>query len=135
MGYLLSAANYSFRGGWQSAQELLPGKGKRTPIMMRFRNNRDLHTFTEELLEFLRSTKEVDLADQLAHANRFISGSPPEFLNEVHLALRNVLSFKPKVLSAEREDEIRQAIVQIDEAFRSTGGADGITEPISDIDA
>ena len=97
--------------------------------MMRFRNNRDLLTFAEELLEFLRSIEEVDLADQLAHARRFISGSPSEFLNEVHLALRNVLSLKPKALSAEREDEIRQAILQIDEAFRSTGGAEGIGEP------
>jgi len=96
--------------------------------MMPFRNNKDLHAFTEELLEFLRSSQEVDLADQLAHASRFISGSPAEFLNEVHLALRNVLLFRPKALSAEREDEIRQAIRQIDEAFRSTGGADGITE-------
>ncbi len=97
--------------------------------MTPFRNNRDLFSFTEELLEFLRSTKEVDLADKLAHANRFISGSPSEFLNEVHLALRNVLSFRPKALSAEREDEIHQAILQIDEAFRSNGGADGINAP------
>jgi len=102
--------------------------------MMRFRNNRDLYTFTKELLEFLRSAEEVDIADQLAHANRFITGSPPEFLNEVHLALRNVLSSKPRALSAEREDEIRQAIIQIDEAFHSTGGVDGITAPISDLD-
>jgi len=96
--------------------------------MMRFRNNKDLHTFTDELLEFLRSRNEIDLSDQLAHANRFISGPPSEFLNEVHLALRNVLFLKPKALSAEREDEIHQAIQQIDEAFRSSGGADGIQE-------
>jgi hypothetical protein len=101
--------------------------------MTPFRNNSDLYTFTEELLEFLRSIKEVDLADQLAHANRFISGSSTEFLNEVHLALRNVLSFKPKALSGEREDEIRQAIRQIDEAFRSTGGVDGINEPVRNL--
>ena len=113
---------------------LLLGKGKRRFIMMPFRNNRDLYVFTEELLEFLRSAREVDLADQLAHANRFISGSPPEFLNEVHLALRNVLSFKPDTLSGEREEEIRQAICQIDKAFRSTGGADGINEPVPDPD-
>lgn len=103
--------------------------------MMRFRNNRDLFAFTEELLAFLRSIQEVDLADQLSHANRFISGHPSEFLNEVHLALRNVLLFKPSALSAEREDEIRQAIGQIDEAFRSTGGADGIAEQAPDGDS
>ena len=85
-------------------------------------------------MEFLRSTRDVGLADQLAHANRFISGSPAEFLNEVHLALRSVLSARPKALSAEREDEIRQAIRQIDKAFRSTGGADGITEITADTD-
>jgi len=103
-------------------------------LMMPFRNNSDLCVFAEELLEFLRSLQEVDLADQLAHANRLISGSPAEFLNEIHLALRNVLLFKPKALSAEREEEIRQAIRQIDEAFRSTGGADGITEPVPHLD-
>lgn len=102
--------------------------------MMRFRNNGDLSAFTEELLEFLRSIQEIDLADQLAHARRFKSGSPSEFLNEVHLALRNVLSFKPDALSAEREDEIRQAIRQIDDAFRSTGGAEGIKEAVPDLD-
>lgn len=93
---------------------------------MPFRSNDDLLMFAQELLEFLRSAQEIDLADQLVHANRFISGSPSEFLNEVHLALRNVLVFRPRALSAEREDEIRQAIRQIDEVFRSTGGADGI---------
>jgi hypothetical protein len=61
--------------------------------MMPFRNNNDLYGFAEELLEFLHSIQEVDLADQLAHAKRFISGSPSEFFNEVHLALRNVLLF------------------------------------------
>jgi len=96
--------------------------------MLPFRNNRDLHAFAEELLGFLRSTREVDLADQLARANRFISVSPPEFLNEVHLALKKVLSLKPKALSAEREAEIREAIRQIDEAFHSTGGVNGITD-------
>ncbi len=95
---------------------------------MHFRNNSDLFTFVAELLEFLRSIREADLAEQLAHANRFISGSPSEFLNEVYVALRNVLLFKPKALSAEREDEIRQAMRQIDEVFRATGGADGISE-------
>ena len=96
--------------------------------MTQFRNNDDLFVFIKELLEFLRSTRDDDLADQLAHANRFISGSPSEFLNEVHLALRNVLTFKPNAVSAEREDEIRQAIRQIDDAFRLTGGADGIVQ-------
>ena len=93
--------------------------------MMAFRNNRDLFVFIEELLEFLRSIRKDDLADQLQHANRFISGSASEFLNEAHLALRNVLSFRPEALSAEREDEIHYAIRQIDDAFRTTGGADG----------
>ena len=103
--------------------------------MMPFRNNDDLFAFTEELMEFLRSARELSLADQLMHANRFISGSLSEFLNEVHLALRNVLSAKPKALSAEREDEIRQAIHQIDDAFRLTGGADGIVQLVPDGDS
>ncbi len=94
--------------------------------MMHFRSNADLFAFTEELREFLHSAGEIDLADQLAHAGRFISGSSSEFLNEVHLALRNVLIAGPKFLSAEREDEIRQALGQIDTSFRLTGGEDGI---------
>ena len=103
--------------------------------MMAFRSNHDLLVFIEELLEFLRSIQKDDLADQLQHANRFISGAPAEFLNEVHLALRNVLSYKPRALSAEREDEIHQAIGQIDEAFRTRGGADGFDEPRAETDA
>ena len=103
--------------------------------MMRFRSNTDLLVFIEELLQFLVSTNETDLADQVAHASRFISGSPSEFLNEVHLALRNVLSARLKALSGEREDEIRQAIRQIDETFRSTGGTDGITGPVRGVDS
>ena len=111
MNHLLSAAIYCFRGCRQPDRELLPDEGKRTSIMMRFRNNRDLHVFTEELLEFLRSKEEVDLADQLSHANRFISGSPPEFLNEVHLVLRNVLSFKPKALRAYPETRMARNVI------------------------
>ncbi len=95
--------------------------------MAPFRDNNDLLAFTEELMEFLRVKGEADLADQFVHANRFIHGSASEFLTEVYLALRNVLLRKPKVLSGEREDEIRQAIRQIDDTFRLTGGADGIT--------
>jgi len=96
--------------------------------MTPFRNNSDLAAFLQELLEFLRSTHQGVLADQLSHASRFIAGSPSEFLNEAHLALRSVLTSRPKSLSAEREDEIRQALRQIDEAFRTNGGADGISE-------
>ncbi len=87
-----------------------------------FRDNRDLLAFGEELLEFLRASREVDLADQLARANRFVTVSSSEFLNEVHLALKNVLLVKPRTLSAEREDEIRQVMDQIDEVFRLDGG-------------
>jgi len=95
--------------------------------MERFRNNNELYAFSRELIDFLHSVREADLADQVSHASRFISGSPSEFLNEVHLALRNVLSARLPALSAEREEEIRQALQQIDDEFRATGGADGIT--------
>jgi hypothetical protein len=90
--------------------------------MMRFRNNRDLHAFVEELLEFLRSRKEIDLADLLARANRYLSVSPADHLNEVDLALKRVLVLRPKSVSGEREDEIRQVIRQIAESFGSVGG-------------
>ena len=74
---------------------------------MRFRNNDDLHEFVEELLEFLRSRQEIDLADLLSHANRYLSVSPAEHLIEVDLALKRVLVLMPKSISGEREDLYR----------------------------
>ena len=90
---------------------------------MRFRNNNDLHEFVEELLGFLRSRQEIDLADLLARANRYISVSAADHLNEVDLALKRVLVVRPKSVSGEREDEIRQVVRQIAESFDSVGGA------------
>jgi len=90
---------------------------------MRFRNNNDLHEFVEELLSFLRSRQEIELADLLARANRYISVSDADHLNEVDLALKRVLVVRPKSVSGEREDEIRQVVRQIAETFDSVGGA------------
>jgi hypothetical protein len=90
---------------------------------MRFRNNNDLHEFVEELLGFLRSRQEIDLADLLARANRYISVSAADHLNEVDLALKRVLVLRPKSVSGEREDDIRQVVRQIAETFDSVGGA------------
>jgi hypothetical protein len=87
--------------------------------MMRLRNNDDLRRFVEELLEFLRSRQEIDLADLLARANRYLSVSAAEHLNEVELALTRVLVLGPKCVSGEREDEIRQVVRQIGEGFNS----------------
>ena len=89
---------------------------------MSFRNNNDLHGFVEELLEFLRSRQEIDLADLLARANRYLSVSPADHLNEVDLALKRVLVLRPTSVSGEREDEIRQVIRHIAESFDSVGG-------------
>jgi hypothetical protein len=91
--------------------------------LTRFRNNNDLHGFVEELLGFLRSRQEIELADLLAHANRYLSVSPAEHLNEVDLALKRVLVRRPKSVSGEREDEIRQVVRQIAESFDSVDGA------------
>ena len=90
---------------------------------MRFRNNNELHEFVEELLGFLRSRQEIDLADLLARANRYISVSAADHLNEVDLALKRVLVVRPKSVSGEREDEIGQVIQQIAESFGSVEGA------------
>ena len=90
---------------------------------MHFRNNNDLHEFVEELQGFLRSRQEIELADLLARANRYISVSEADHLNEVDLALKRVLVVRPKSVSGEREDEIRQVVQQIGEAFDSVGGA------------
>jgi hypothetical protein len=90
---------------------------------MHFRNNNDLRGFVEELQGFLRSREEIDLADLLARANRYISVSAADHLNEVELALKRVLVVRPKSVSGEREDEIRQVVRQIGESFDSVGGA------------
>jgi len=82
-----------------------------------------LHEFVEELQGFLRSRQEIELADLLARANRYISVSEADHLNEVDLALKRVLVVRPKSVSGEREDEIRQVVQQIGEAFDSVGGA------------
>lgn len=82
-----------------------------------------MHEFVEELLGFLRSRQEIDLADLLARANRYISVSAADHLNEVDLALKRVLVVRPKSVSGEREDEIRQVVRQIAESFDSVGGA------------
>jgi hypothetical protein len=90
---------------------------------MRFSNNNELHEFVEELLGFLRSRQEIELADLLARANRYISVSEADHLNEVDLALKRVLVVRPKSVSGEREDEIRQVVRQISESFDSVNGA------------
>ena len=84
---------------------------------------RELHRFVEELLDFLRSAGEVELVDALLHANRFVTLSSAEHLNEVDLALRKVLLRRPSSLSAEREREILAVTSQIEEAFRSGLGS------------
>lgn len=89
--------------------------------MTPFRNDRDLLAFVEDLIEYLQSQRQQDLVDRLAQTSRFRAVSSVEYYNEVELALKAVLSDRRRVLSAEREDEVRQTIKQIDEAFRSPG--------------
>jgi hypothetical protein len=86
---------------------------------MRDTSGRELHAFVEELMDFLRTAGELDLVDRLAHANRFAGFSRAEHLNEVELALRQVLVHRPAALSAEREREIQAVTDQIVDAFRA----------------
>ena len=88
---------------------------------MQLRTDRDLLSFMEELMEYLRTRQELDLADLLGHANRYREVSTEEYLNEAELALKSVLNHRRRVLSGEREDEIRQVVLQIDEWFRDGG--------------
>jgi hypothetical protein len=90
-------------------------------LMTPLRNSRDLLSFVEELIKYLQSEREPDLANRLVQTNRYIAVSSAEYYNEVELALKAVLSHRRRVLSAEREDEILQTIRQIDETFRSRG--------------
>ena len=92
-----------------------------------FRTNDELYAFVEELREFLTSTGDVELTDQLTRTNRFISGPPSEYLHEVYLALKQVLLFPPQALSGEREDEISSVMRQIDDTFRTTNDSHGKT--------
>ena len=89
--------------------------------MTPLRNSRDLLAFVEELIEYLRLERVPELADRLAQTNRHIAVSSVEYFNEVELALKAVLSYRRRVLSAEREDEVLQTISQIDETFRTRG--------------
>ena len=89
--------------------------------MTPLRNSRDLLAFVEELMEYLRLERVPELSDQLAQTNRHIAVSSVEYYNEVELALKAVLSYRRRVLSAEREDEVLQTIGQIDETFRRRG--------------
>ena len=89
--------------------------------MTPLRNSRDLLGFVEELIEYLRLERVPELADRLAQTNRHIGVSSVEYYNEVELALKAILTYRRRVLSAEREDEVLQTISQIDETFRSTG--------------
>ena len=89
--------------------------------MTPLRNSRDLLAFVEDLIEHLRSQRVPELVDRLARTNRYVGVSSVEYYNEVELALKAVLSYQRKVMSAEREDEISQTIRQIDETFRLRG--------------
>ena len=89
--------------------------------MTPLRNSRDLLGFVEELIEYLRLERVPELADRLAQTNRHIGVSSVEYYNEVELALKAILTYRRRVLSAEREDEVLQTISQIDETFRTRG--------------
>ena len=90
-------------------------------LLTPLRSSKELLAFVEELIEYLRLESVPELADRLASTNRHISVSSVEYYNEVELALKAVLSYRRRVLSAEREDEVLQTISQIDETFRSIG--------------
>ena len=71
----------------------------------------------------MRICNAPEATNALLRASTFISGSPSEFLHESELVLKDVRSIYAEKLTSLQIDEISGVIEQIEDAFRSVGGA------------
>jgi hypothetical protein len=83
----------------------------------------EMLSFITSLAKRLRENGQASLADGLTEAGQFAWGSNSEFLHEVQMALKKVQLGFHSCLDAKDMSEIEAAISQIEEAFRSVGGA------------
>jgi hypothetical protein len=85
-------------------------------------NNEDLYEFLLRLAEELQAHGEAQLAKEVIFASRFASGSASEFLHEAHHVLTKIEQCRP-ALTPKESRNLKDVITQIDQAFRTIGGA------------
>jgi hypothetical protein len=85
-------------------------------------NNQDLNEFLVELRKWLVEKKRADLADMIPAVTETAFTTSSEYLGEARAVLSKVQAAKIRNLSSSMDDEIRQAINQIDLAFRRANG-------------
>lgn len=90
---------------------------------MRLKNNEDLYEFLLGFAEELQARGEAQLAKEVIFASRFANGSASEFLHEAHHVLTKIEQSSPAALTPEESRNLKDVIMQIDEAFRTIGGA------------
>lgn len=86
-------------------------------------NNEDLYEFLLRLAEELQAHGEAQLAKEVIFASRFASGSASEFLHEAHHVLTKIEQCRPAILTPKESRNLKDGITQIDQAFRTIGGA------------
>lgn len=86
-------------------------------------SNAQLFAYLRDLENELRNSHEIEAAEAILLASKFASGSPSEFLHESQLALQKVQSTCARRLTAIQLAKVTSVIEQIEEAFRSVGGA------------
>jgi len=85
-------------------------------------NNDDLHEYMTGLCRELQAIGYRQMAEKVAFASRFISGSPTEFLHEAVNALVEVRQICNSALSTESAEQLVGVISQIEASFRKVGG-------------
>lgn len=90
---------------------------------MKLENNEDLYEFLLWFSKELQVHGKAQLAREVIFASRFANGSASEFLHEAHHVLTKIEQCIPAALTPEESRNLRDVIMQIDDAFRTIGGA------------
>lgn len=90
---------------------------------MKLENNEALYEFLLRLAKELQAHGEAQLAQKVIFASRFACGSASEFLHEAYHVLTKIEQCSPAALTPEESRDLKDVIKQIDEAFRTIGGA------------
>jgi len=90
---------------------------------MHLDNNDDLYEFLLRLAKELQAHGEAQLAREVIFASRFASGSASELLHEAQHVLTKIEQYSLAALTPEESRNLRDVIMQIDDAFRKIGGA------------
>ena len=87
------------------------------------RDNTELSEYLARLAATLDARSRPELAEQVAYANRFSTGSPSEFLHEVQFCLKLVRDKGFLALTTGELQNVDAVLCQIEAAFRGIGGA------------